>query len=328
MMADGKGLLAADESASSAGKRLNAVDVESTEENRRLYRELFFAVDGIEAYLSGVILNEETFPQSANDGTPYVKLLEDKGIVPGIKVDKSTHDFPGFPEEVITEGLDGLPARMEEYRDGGARFAKWRGVIRIGDGIPTDECIDTNATLLARYSRICQEADIVPMVEPEVLLSGSHSAETAEQVTQKTVEAVMRELSRYRVDLSGVILKTSMVVPGDESGEKATHDDVADRTLRMLHEVVSHELGGIVFLSGGQSPEDATANLNAINGRGDQPWGLTFSYARAIQGPALEIWRGADRKMDEAREAYMKRLKLNSLARKAVYSPDMEDGSV
>lgn len=324
MMARGKGLLAADESVKTAAKRLDAVGVESTEENRRLYRELFLGAEGIEEYLSGVIFYDETFRQKSNDGTPYPELLERRGIVPGIKVDKSTIPFPGFPNEVLTAGLDGLAERFEEYYRLGARFAKWRVVVRIGEEIPTEECLQTNAILLARYARLAQEAGIVPMVEPEVLLDGPHSFSQSEDITEKTLVEVMKQLRRYRVHLPGVILKTSMVLPGSESGQSVPTEEVGSATLRMLHNSVPEELGGIVFLSGGQSPDGATINLNAINSRGEQPWGLTFSYARALQGPSLEIWRGKEENIAEARKAFLHRLKMNSLASKGEYVSKLE----
>lgn len=314
MVAPGKGILAADESESTAGKRLDSVGAENTEEMRRQYRDLFLSAEGIEDYLSGVILHDETMRQAANDGTPFIELLQKKGIIPGIKVDGSTIDMPGFPGEKISAGLDGLRERLKEYYAMGARFTKWRAVITIGDGIPTEECIHTNAMLLALYARTVQEEGMVPMVEPEVLLTGTHSLEKAEEVTTKTVSHLMYELERMRVDLSGVILKTSMVVDGGDDGITSSNEEVAEATVRMLKTACPDNLGGVVFLSGGQNPDEATEHLNAIAQKEPLPWELAFSYARAIQGPALEVWQGKEENVAAAREAFMDRLKANKEA--------------
>lgn len=316
MVAPGKGILAADESAGTAKKRLDSVGAEDSEEMRRQYRDLFLSTEGVEDYISGVILHDETIRQNASDGTPFVELLQKKGIVPGIKVDMSTYDMPGFPSEKLTAGLDGLRERLQEYYKMGARFTKWRAVITIGDGIPTQECIHTNAVLLALYSRIVQEEGMVPMVEPEVLLTGTHSLERAEEVTTETVNHIMYELERMRVDLSGVILKTSMVVDGGDDGITSSNEQVAEATVRMLKTSCPDNLGGVVFLSGGQSAKEATEHLNAIAKREPLPWELAFSYARAIQGPALEVWQGKEENVEEARKIFLERLEANAKADK------------
>lgn len=324
MVAPGKGILAADESVASAGKRLAAVGVDSTEETRRQYRNLFLAAEGVENYLSGVILHDETMRQKADDGTPFPALLEKNGILPGIKVDAGSVPLPGFPDEEVTEGLDGLARRLKDYRGMGARFAKWRAVIRIGKGIPTREALESNAYVLARYARLCQDADIVPMVEPEVLLDGAHGMKTSYRVTKETLRTVFEFLKTYRADLRAVILKTSMVVPGSESGEKMDSSEVGRFTAKCLRAAVPKEVPGVVFLSGGQTALEATANLNEIARRGPYPWGVTFSYARALQGPPLEVWRGDASKAGEARKIFLKRLEMNALAREGKWTDEKE----
>src|SRR3989344_831427 len=314
MMASGKGVLAADESNETADARLEAVGVEAGEENRRRYRDLFLSTLGIEKYLSGVILYDETIRQTALDGEPFVKKLVRLGIVPGIKVDRGAKDLPNFPGEKITEGLDGLSERLTEYFEMGALFAKWRAVITIGENIPTDADIDANADTLARYAGLCQAAGIVPMVEPEVLLEGTHSMAQAEEVTTKIVACMCAKLSEYRVWLPGTILKTSMVVPGNKSGEVRIAEEIAEATVRYLKTAVPENMGGVVFLSGGQTPEEATLNLDAIAKHEPLPWEVTFSYARALQGPVLEVWRGKDENIKSAREVFIKRLKESVLA--------------
>jgi len=310
----GKGLLAADESVKSVGKRLDPIGVESTPENRRRFRELYLAAPGAERYMSGVILVEETLRQSSAEGIPFPKLLADRGIVPGIKVDAGTKDLPGFPDEVVTEGIDGLSDRLMQYYGLGARFAKWRAVIRIGNDIPTDACIELNACLLAYYAMRCVEAGIVPMVEPEVLLDGAHTIERAEAVTRNVLHVLIEFLEHYRVDLGGVVVKTSMVVPGKDSGQPMVPEQIADATVRCLRAAIPDRVGGVVFLSGGQSADQATMNLNAIAQHGPFPWPLTFCYARALQYPAVEVWGGKDENLDRARDAFMLRLKANSAA--------------
>ncbi|MDZ7786143.1 MAG: class I fructose-bisphosphate aldolase [Candidatus Saccharibacteria bacterium] len=290
MVVNGKGILAADESSSTADKRFEAVGVEKTEENRRLYRQLLFTTPNVGDYLSGVILYDETFWQITGDGQPFPKILEKSGILPGIKVDQKLTDLPGFPGEKVSKGLDTLPERITKYAENGAKFAKWRSVITIGEGIPTIPCIEANAYVLARYARICQDVNIVPMVEPEVLLEGSHTIEQCAEVLAKTLDVLFGAMKEFRVHLPGAILKTSMVLPGNKSGQLINADQVAELTGSVLRAYVPAELGGVVFLSGGQSSADAMINLNRIAGRGPYPWGLTFSYSRALQGPVLKAW--------------------------------------
>src|SRR5512142_2790940 len=291
MVAPGKGLLAADESAGTCKKRFDTVNVECTEENRRAYRELLFTTPGLSEYVSGVILFDETLRQKTKDGTNFAEYLQKNGIIPGIKVDAGAQDMALHPGEKVTEGLDKLAARMQEYFKLGARFAKWRAVITIGDGIPTQACLDANAHALARYSAICQEASIVPIVEPEVLLDGAHSAQTSEEVHLRTLATLFRELWKQDVSLEHVILKASMCVSGKDNAKRAGVQEVAERTLRVLKRTVPAALPGVVFLSGGQTDENATAHLDAMNRMG-APWPLTFSYSRALQAVALNAWRG------------------------------------
>lgn len=286
----GRGLLAADESNASCEKRFDAVGVECTEESRREYRELLLTTPGAEEILSGVILFDETFWQSTDHGQVFREYLKNHNVIPGIKVDKGLIDLPGFPNEKLTQGLDGLPERMATYAAAGGKFAKWRAVITIGDGIPTDECIGANTFVLSRYARICQDANVVPIVEPEVLFDGNHSVEDCERVMARVFDILFQTMRAFRVHLPGAILKTSMVLPGKDSGVAIDHDDVAERTVRVLNSHVPHELGGVVFLSGGQTPHDAFINLNRIAKRGPHPWGVTFSYSRALQDPVLKTW--------------------------------------
>ena len=314
MMQKGKGLLAADESNNSVPKRLDPIGLESTPENRRRFRDLYLSAPGAEEYMSGVILYDETLRQNASDGTPFTELLTSKGIVPGIKVDAGAKDLEAFPGEKLTEGLDGLADRLKEYHDLGARFAKWRGVINIGKGIPTQEMIDANAFVLAIYALRCQEAGIVPMVEPEVVLKGSHTIETAEQVTTNVLKTCIAQLKKYKVDLKGTIVKTSMVVPGSDSGQPMNPEQIGEATARCLRASIPEDIGGVVFLSGGQTSEQATANLNAVAKHGPFPWRVTFTFARALQYPALEIWAGKDENIEKAREAFLERLKANAAA--------------
>jgi fructose-bisphosphate aldolase, class I len=314
LLPPGKGLLAADESTGSVGKRLTPINVESTPENRRRFREVFLAAPGAEQYLSGVILVDETLRQSSSEGVLFPKLLADHGIVPGIKVDAGAKPMPGFPDEEITEGLDGLSDQLREYAALGARFAKWRAVIRIGKGIPTRACIDANILQLALYAGRCQEAGIVPLLEPEVLLDGSHGIEDAERVTTDVLKTLIAALQTYRVDLSGSIVKTSMAVPGKESGQPMNPEVVAEATARCLRAAIPRGVGGVVFLSGGQTPEQATLNLNAIAKLGPFEWPLTFCYARALQYPATDIWAGNDANLPTARAAFIERLRANAAA--------------
>lgn len=314
MVARGRGLLAADESNASCEKRFDAVGVECTEETRREYRELLLTTPGAEDILSGVILFDETFWQSTAHGQVFREYLKNREVIPGIKVDKGLIDLPGFPNEKVTQGLDGLPERMATYAAAGGKFAKWRSVITIGDGIPTDECIGANTYVLSRYARICQEYNVVPIVEPEVLFDGNHSIDQCEQVVARVFDILFQTMRAFRVHLPGAILKTSMVLPGKDSGVPINHDEVADRTTRVLHEHVPHELGGVVFLSGGQAPKDAFINLNRIVQRGGHPWGLTFSYSRALQDPVLKAWAHHRHATNDTQAIFLKQLQLASAA--------------
>ena len=314
LLADHKGLLAADESVNTAGKRLGSIHLENTPEHRRQYHGLFFTTPGIEQYMSGVILPDEAMHQATDDGTSFVKLLQQKGIVPGIKVDAGTQPLPNYPGELITEGLDGLGERLHAYYQRGARFAKWRAVITIGDGMPTDFCITANAQVMARYAALCQEHSIVPIVEPEVLIDGTHDLATSEAVTTKTLQEVFAQLQAQSVDLAGLILKSSMVISGNQCPEQATPEQVADATLRCFTASVPAEVPGIVFLSGGQSALQATKNLNAIGKATKGPWVVTFSFARALQGPPLEIWKGQPENVAAAQAEFIKRLAANVAA--------------
>lgn len=316
LVAPGKGLLAADESNASCQKRFDAVGVPCTEETRREYRELLVTTPGVEQFMSGVIFFDETFWQSTHRGPVFREYLKSHGVMPGIKVDKGLVDLPGFPNEKVTQGLDGLLERMVTYNAAGAQFAKWRAVIVIGDDTPTDEAIGVNTLVLARYARICQEAGIVPLVEPEVLFDGTHTSERCEQVLSHVYDILFQTMRAFRVHLPGVILKTSMVLPGKDSGTPIDHNDVADRTVRALHEHVPPELGGVVFLSGGQTSKDAFLNLNQIAQRGPHPWGVTFSYSRALQDPVLKAWAKNRHAHDEVKQLFYRQLEMASAASK------------
>lgn len=316
LVAKGKGLLAADESNASCQKRFDSVGVECTEETRREYRGLLLTTPGAEEFMSGVIHFDETFWQKTNDGQPFPDFLKTHGILPGIKVDKGLIELPGFAGEKITQGLDGLPERMVKYHESGAQFAKWRAVIAIGEGIPTDQCIKANAFILARYARICQEAGIVPLIEPEVLFDGTHSIGQCEAVITQTYDILFKTLKDLRVFLPGTILKTSMVLPGKDSGKPIDHEDVAARTVRALHDHVPSDLGGVVFLSGGQTSNDAFINLNRIAQKAPHPWGVTFSYSRALQDPVLKAWAKNRTDSKAIQDLFHHQLKLASAASK------------
>lgn len=324
MVARGKGILAADESMGTIKRRFDSIKVESNDTNRRAYRDLLFTTRGLEEAISGVILFDETIRTAANDGNPFPQLLAKKGIMPGIKVDKGPVDIPGFPGEVVTEGLDGLRGRLKEYKELGAKFAKWRAVISIGDGIPTDTCLDENAHALARYAALCQEAGIVPIVEPEVLLDGNHTIERCEDVTEKALRITFSHLTQQRVHLEGMVLKPSMVVSGKENPRQAGVEEVAERTLRCLKRTVPAAVPGIAFLSGGQSSVSATEHLNAMNKMGPHPWQVSFSYARALQDPALKAWKGEAANVPAAQKIFYHRAKCNSAARSGSYTKQME----
>jgi len=328
LVAEGKGILAADESDGTIKKRFDSIGVESTEDNRRAYREMLFTTEGAEEYISGVILFDETIRQSSSDGTPFPKLLESKGIVPGIKVDKGAKPLALTDGETITDGLDGLRDRLDEYRELGARFAKWRATYSIGDGLPSEYCVWTNAHALARYAALCQEAGIVPIVEPEVLQDGTHTIEESAKATGRVLQAVYTELHDQRVELRGTLLKPNMVLSGYEASDRAGIDEVADATLECFYKHVPAAVPGIVFLSGGQTDEDATAHLNAMNAKGPHPWQLSFSYGRALQAPALKAWGGKPENVEAGQRAYYHRAKMNAAARTGTYAPEMEREAV
>ena len=322
LAAPGKGILAADESAPTCEKRFAAVGVPCTEENRRAYRELLFTTPGIEEFLSGVILYDETIRQKDSASKPFSEVLKSRGIIPGIKVDAGAKELALHPGEKVTEGLDGLRERLAEYKTLGAQFAKWRAVITIGKGMPGQACISANAHALGRYAALCEEAEIVPIVEPEVLIDGDHSIDQCYAATRATLQEVFSELATQGVTLETTILKASMVLSGKNAQIQARVEDVAQATLKCLHENVPQNLGGVVFLSGGQTDERAVAHLNAMNKLGGAPWRLTFSYSRAIQNPVLKLW--AAKKTDEAQAAYVFRTKANALASEGKYDEVME----
>ncbi|MBT6401399.1 fructose-bisphosphate aldolase class I [candidate division WWE3 bacterium] len=308
MMTSGKGILASDESTNSANKTLSKNDIEPIEENRRRYRELFIGTKGIGKYLNGIILFDETIRQRDSEGKPFREILKEEGILIGIKVDRGTVDLPGFPGEKYTTGLDNLGKRLKEYYDMGARFAKWRSVIKIGTDLPSQEVLDVNAQGLALYASTCQAEGIVPIIEPEVLLDGNHSMDAAYEVTAKTLKTVFKALEKYKVDLKGVILKTSMVLPGKDSSEEKLDEEVAKATVKCLKEAVPNDIPGVVFLSGGQSAEDATHHLNEIAKLEPLPWEITFSFLRAIEGPPTEVWAGKDENVKKARVLFEQKL--------------------
>ncbi len=328
LVAERKGILAADESSGTIEKRFSSIAVESTEENRRAYRDLLFTTPGASEFISGVILFDETIRQSSADGMPFPELLSSQGIVPGIKVDKGAKPLAGAPGETVTEGLDGLRERLAEYRQLGARFSKWRAVIEIGDETPSEYGISVNAHALARYAALSQEAGIVPIVEPEVLMDGDHTLERCYEATARTLKAVFGELFDQRVELEGMLLKPNMVLSGKDASEQASVEEVAEATLRCFRETVPAAVPGIVFLSGGQTDELATAHLNAMNARGGHPWQLSFSYGRALQAPALKAWRGDAGNVEAGQQAFLRRAKLNGAARSGLYAPEMETAGV
>lgn len=324
MVAKGKGILAADESMGTIKRRFDSIKIESNENNRRAYREMLFTTKGLEEAISGVILFDETLRTKASDGTPFPQLLSKKGIIPGIKVDKGPVDLPEFPGEVVTEGLDGLRGRVKEYKELGAKFAKWRAVINIGSGIPTYTCLEANAHALARYAALCQEGGLVPIVEPEVLLDGSHTVERCQEVTEQALKVTFTALFLHRIHLEGMILKPSMVVSGKDCPQQAGVEEVAERTIRCLKRTVPAAVPGIAFLSGGQTAERATEHLNAMNAMGAHPWEVGFSYARALQDPALKAWKGEAGNVAAAQKIFYHRAKCNSAARSGKYTKQME----
>ncbi len=324
LVAAGKGILAADESNGTMNKRLKAAGVEPDEEARRALRELLFTTEGAREHISGVILYDETFRQTTDDGTPFPRLLEEQGIIPGIKVDTGAKPLAGSEGEKITEGLDGLRERLAEYYEGGARFAKWRAVLAIDDERPSRYCMHVNAHALARYAALCQEAGIVPIVEPEVLMDGDHTIERSEEVTGEVLATVFGELRVQRVELEGMLLKPNMVLAGYECPEQPGDEEVAERTLRCLRRHVPAAVPGIVFLSGGQSDEDATNRLNLMNRMGPQPWEISFSYGRGLQAAALTTWHGEQDNVAAAQAQYAHRARCTGAARRGEYSEAME----
>ena len=324
LVAPGHGILAADESSGTIKKRFDSIGVDSTEENRRAYRDLLFTTDGAAEFISGVILFDETIRQKSVDGTPFPQLLASKGIIPGIKVDTGAKKLALSDGETVTEGLDGLRDRLAEYRELGARFAKWRATYTITDELPSRYAVDVNADALARYAALCQEAGIVPIVEPEVLMEGDHTLERSAVVTSATLEALYAALFAQRVHLPGTLLKPNMVLSGYDHRPTASVQEVADATVSCFRAHVPAAVPGVVFLSGGQSDADATAHLNAMNRSAPHPWELSFSYGRALQAAAQQAWRGDAANRDAAQRAFLQRARLNSLARSGDYSSDME----
>ena len=324
MVAKGKGILAADESGGTIKKRFDSIKLESTEEARRTYREMLFTAPSAAEHISGVIMYDETIRQKTREGTPFSQYMAKLGIVPGIKVDTGAKPLAGFPNETITEGLDGLRERLAEYHKLGARFAKWRAVIDIGEGIPTSFAIEANAHALARYAALCQEANIVPIVEPEVLMDGAHSLERCEEVTSATLAAVFAQLHSHRIHLEGMILKPNMVISGKKNAARATPQQVAEATVRCLKRYVPSAVPGIAFLSGGQSSAEATEHLSLMNRLGPLPWELSFSYGRALQDEALKAWGGKPENFAAGQKAFARRAKFNGLARTGSYNAKLE----
>ena len=324
MVAPGKGILAADESSGTIKKRFDAIKLESTAESRRAYRDMLFTTSGTADFISGVILYDETLRQSTLGGIPFPKYLGDLGILPGIKVDAGAKALAGFPGETITEGLDGLRERLKEYASLGAKFAKWRAVIAIGPGVPSAFCLAANAQALARYAALCQEAGIVPIVEPEVLMDGDHGIGRCAEVTTAALERTFIELRAHRVDFAGMVLKPNMVVPGDGCKQRASVRQVAEATIQCLKATVPATVAGIAFLSGGQSPEESTEHLSVMNTLGPLPWQLTFSYGRALQAPSLKAWGGTPGGVEAGQAAFLKRARLNGLAHGGQYRREME----
>jgi fructose-bisphosphate aldolase class I len=324
LVTEGKGILAADESFGSIQKRFEPLGIQSTAETRRAYRELYFSTPGVSDFISGVILFDETIRQSSEDGIPFPDMLKEAGIIPGIKVDKGTRPLPQYPGEKVTEGLDGLRERLVEYREMGARFAKWRAIFSISPSTPTAYAISVNARDLARYAALCQEEGLTPIVEPEVLMDGMHHISLCEEMTGAVLKAVFEELHSARVMLEGMLLKPNMVTAGADFTKKFSVEDVAAATLRTLRRTVPAAVPGIVFLSGGQSPELSTAHLNAMNAMGPLPWRLSFSYGRALQAPALNAWRGKPENLRDAQRLFFHRARLNSAATQGAYSHELE----
>jgi fructose-bisphosphate aldolase, class I len=324
LVAPGHGILAADESTGTIGKRFAQIGVESTQEQRRRYRQLLFTTRGLGEHIAGAILFDETIRQSADDGRPFVDVLREAGVIPGIKVDTGAKPLAAFPGETVTEGLDGLRERLAEYRQMGAAFAKWRATLFIGDGLPTEEAIHANAHAMARYAALCQEAEVVPIVEPETLMDGDHTLAECEAATARTLDVLFTEMLAARVDLSGSLLKVNMIVPGAACAAQEDDTTIATSTVTCLTAHVPAEVPGIVFLSGGMGDEEATNRLNEMNRVGGTPWGLSFSYGRALQAPSLRAWRGDPANVTAAQAALAHRAAMNGLARDGAYEPSME----
>jgi fructose-bisphosphate aldolase class I len=324
LVAPGKGILAADESSGTIKKRFDSINLESTESNRRAYRDMLFTAPGLGEHISGVILYDETIRQGLTDGTPFTKVLEQTGIVPGIKVDTGARPLAGFEGEQITEGLDGLRERLAEYAQLGARFTKWRAVINIGADIPSQFCMDANAHALARYAALSQEAGLVPMVEPEVMMDGDHSIDRCFDVSVRTLRSLFEQLHEHSVVLEGALLKTNMVLPGKGAPSQAGPEEIARQTIRCFRNTVPAAVPGVVFLSGGQDDIPATEHLNEMNKMGPHPWELSFSYGRALQAPALKAWKGEPANVDAAQQALAHRARCNGAARFGKYSSEME----
>ncbi|MGH2806530.1 MAG: class I fructose-bisphosphate aldolase [Actinomycetota bacterium] len=325
LVAERRGILAADESHPTIAKRFKGIDVENNEPNRRAYRDMLFSTPGLEEFISGVILFDETIRQSGSDGTPFPKVLSSKGMIPGVKVDAGAKDLAFFPGEKVTEGLDGLRERCAEYVEMGARFTKWRAVINIGPDIPSNFGVHANGHALARYAAISQEQGLVPIVEPEVMMDGDHSIDRCAEVTTETLKALFMQLELHRVSLPGLLLKTNMVLSGKDASDRAGIEEVAKRTVEVLDDTVPADVPGVVFLSGGQSDEEATAHLNEMNKLGSHPWQLSFSYGRALQAPSLKAWKGETSNVEAGQKALYHRAKMNGLARDGSYSSEMEN---
>jgi fructose-bisphosphate aldolase, class I len=325
MVAPGRGILAADESSGTIKKRFDAIGVESSADTRRDYRELLFrSADAMSKYISGVILYDETIWQKAKDGTPLVELIKKAGTIPGIKVDEGAKPLPQCPGELVTIGLDKLAERLPKYFEAGARFAKWRAVIDIGPGIPSYTCVSANAHALARYAALCQAAQIVPIVEPEVLMDGDHDIDRCADVTEWVLKETFQQLYYQRVALEGIVLKPNMAIPGKKSAKKASVEEVAEKTVKLLRACVPAAVPGIAFLSGGQSDEEATAHLDAMNKLGNLPWGLTFSYGRALQAAPQKAWSGKSENVAAAQRAFSHRARMNGLAAQGQWKADLE----
>lgn len=324
LVAPGKGILAADESTGTIKKRFDQIGVDSTEENRRRYRQILFTTLGLGAHISGVILYDETIRQATDDGTPFVEVLEKGGVIAGIKVDTGAKPLAMFLGETVTEGLDGLRERLAEYREIGARFAKWRATITINEGMPTDFGILANTHAMARYAALCQEADLVPIVEPEVLMDGDHHIDACESATARTLQALYSQLAEHRVQLPATLLKVNMVLCGKGCPDQAGHEEIAEATVRCLASTVPAEVPGVVFLSGGMSDEDATIRLNEMNTQSGHPWELSFSYGRALQQPSLRVWGGDTSNVEAAQRVLQHRARMNGLARSGQYSTNLE----